>query len=422
MDNQSLQYYIQRYAEGKISEVEWKELKYLMEQPENAKVLDQLMDDQLKEWSGAPDDFPALTSRIVLAVKAKTTAANMAPSTHRVHFLKTAWVRYAAAIILIAGTITAIIVSSDRKPKSSGTGNLAVSSADIGPGRDRAILTLANGEQIILDSTQGNILKQGSLTVVNLAGKLKYEGVGTGAEYNTISTPKGGQYQIILPDGSKVWLNAASSIKFPTAFTGNVRNVEMTGEAYMEIAGNSKQSFIVNANGAEIQVLGTSFNVNAYEDESAVKTTLISGSVKVIRGMSSSSSNKSGQTSSAVVGSSDQQPVSPGTGSSKNAVILKPGQQAVLKSTTGIFVVNSPDIEQALAWKNGIFDFTGADFESVMKQLERWYDIEVQYNRAIPKMTFDGKMYRNVNFSGVLEMLTTMDVKFRMEGKTLIVL
>lgn len=399
MNNQSLQYYIQRYAEGNITEAEWKTLQYLMEQPENADTLNQLMDGQLKEWEGAADDFPELTSRITSKVQAKTMKESVAPPLHHTRSRKITWFRYAAAVLLIAGAVTAIIISSARKPKSYGQGNLTASSTDIRPGRDRAVLTLANGRQIILDSAQGNIVKQGSLTVVNLAGKLQYEGTGTGSEYNTISTPNGGQYQIILPDGSKVWLNAASSIRFPTAFTGNIRNVEMTGEAYMEVAGNARQSFILNANGAEIQVLGTSFNVNAYENENAVKTTLITGSVKVLRGMGTSVNN-----------------------GNNASLILRPGQQAVLKNTSDGIVVNSPDIEQTLSWKNGIFDFTGADFISVMKQLERWYDIKVQYNGSVPKITFDGKMYRNVNLSGVLQMLTTMDVKFRMEGRTLIVL
>ena len=332
-------------------------------------------------------------------------------STHRIHFLKTTWFRYAAAVILLFGVAAAIFVSADRQSRQQKlvSGNKRLQT-DVAPGGDRAILTLANGQRIILDSTLGDIVKQGGLTVVNLAGKVKYVGVGTNAEYNTISTPKGGQYQVVLPDGSKVWLNAASSIKFPTAFTRNERNVEVTGEAYMEVARNPKQSFVVKANGTEIQVLGTSFNVNAYRDETAVKTTLISGSVKVISGANSLVSDKSNQTSSSVV-------------------VLKPGQQAVVESSDGQHSLKNIDIkiqpadfEQTLAWKNGIFNFQNKKLDEVMRQLSRWYDIEVVYQKNIPSIEFAGEMSRNMTLSNTLKALQQSEVHFIMEGRRLTIL
>lgn len=319
---------------------------------------------------------------------------------HRIHFLRsfdklrTTWFRYAAALILVFGAAAYFWNINKKMGQTIISGNEAGSATlimDVAPGRDRAILTLANGQQIILDSTQGNIVKRGGLTVINLAGKLKYEGVGVDAEYNTISTPKGGQYQIILPDGSQVWLNAASSIKFPTAFTGNARNVKMMGEAYMEIARNPKQPFTVVANGVEVQVIGTSFNVNAYQDEANVRTTLVNGSVRVL--------------------DNRVQPV-----------ILKPGQQAIVSSGAQIKIVDNADIEQTLAWKNGAFQFNRTNLADAMRQLARWYDIEVVYEKGIPDIKFWGEMKRDLNLSQVLGVLRKMGVKFRMEGRRLIVI
>lgn len=237
------------------------------------------------------------------------------------------------------------------------------------------------------------------MTVVNLAGKLKYEGAGTNAEYNTIATPRGGQYQIVLPDGSKVWLNAASSIRFPTAFTSKERVIELTGEAYMEIAANAKQSFVVKARGAQIQVLGTSFNINAYEEESSVRTTLIGGSVRL------SSLGKSS---------------SQGAGS----VILRPGQQADVfpDLDTKIQVQSTPNIDQTLAWKNGFFIFNDVPIHTVMRQIARWYDLEVIYEGNVDKL-FHATIPRNVPISRVLKALElTKSVKFKVEGRKVIVM
>jgi len=334
---------------------------------------------------------------------------------HRVHFLRRGFFRYAAAAILVFGA--AAYLWTNKKPPQTIVNNTKPLQTDIAPGNNRAILTLANGQQIILDSTQGNIAKQGSQTLINLAGKLKYEGVGTTDAFNTISTPKGGQYQIVLPDGSRVWLNAASSIKFPTAFTSSTRNVEMTGEAYMEIVKNPKQPFVVKANGVEIQVLGTIFNLNAYADESAIKTTLISGSVNVkvhtaAEPLSSLRADKL-------------------DGRAKSSVILKPGQQAVVMSlsqrsvsdSSNVITVSSNiNIDQVMAWKNGWFDFNGANLYDVMRQLERWYDIKVKYEGNIHDVVFEGKMDRGVPLSGVLEVFSLdFQIKTKLDGRTLII-
>jgi transmembrane sensor len=268
---------------------------------------------------------------------------------------------------------------------------------DIAPGGDKAVLTLSDGSTILLDNAQnGNVAQQGNTKVIKLDnGQLAYSpsrskmGLGGEVLYNTIATPKGGQYQIVLPDGTRVWLNAASSIKFPTVFSGATRNVEMTGEVYLEIAKSAKQPFSVTTGKTTIQVLGTSFNINAYSDEEAEKTTLIEGKVKVLKGNSEA--------------------------------ILLPGQQAQITQQK-LSVVRDADIEKVMAWKNGLFNFNGAGVEEVMRQLSRWYDIEVVYEKDVPDIEFIGKMSKNVSLSGVLKGLEGAGVHFRIEkGRKLII-
>jgi len=337
--------------------------------------------------------------RIYSAILEKRGAASS--TVHRVHFLKTSWFRYAAAIAIIAGATVVGVLSSRHDEVATTNGNKHLKT-DITAGGDKAVLTLANGQQIILDNARnGNLAQQGSTKIIKLtSGQLAYSPLQRGqgglvagsALYNTISTPRGGQYQIVLPDGTKVWLNAASSIRFPTVFAGDSRAVEMTGEAYMEIAKNSKQSFIIKANGAEIQVLGTSFNVNAYSDEEAVKTTLIEGAVKVL---------KDGK-----------------------AAILKPGQQAVVvvSSDQQNIRVQTADIEQTLAWKNGLFNFNNLSLQQILRQISRWYDIEIVYQQQVPSKNFSGEIQRDLNLSEVLDVLKDAGVHFTFEGRKLIVL
>lgn len=249
--------------------------------------------------------------------------------------------------------------------------------ADIQPGKQGAILTLANGEKVVLDSLANGQIAGTNATLLN--GQLNYKGATTSTSYNTMTTPKGRQFNIILPDGSKVWLNAQTSLRYPTAFTGKERRVDITGEAYFEITTNANQPFFVNLPGkGEIAVLGTSFNINAYTDEAAINTTLIEGAVKV------------------------------------QNTLLRPGQTAQL--TKEITIVNA-DVEKVTAWKNGIFNFEGETLQEVMRQLARWYDIEVVYAPNVPNIVFGGKMSRDVTLEGLLRGLEATGVHFRLEGE-----
>jgi transmembrane sensor len=260
---------------------------------------------------------------------------------------------------------------------------------------------LANGSQVILNGAKnGAIAKQGNTTINKTEdGTVVYNKTSSnkgsssaGLEYNELSTPRGGQYHLTLSDGTNVWLNAASSIKYPTAFKGNIRQVEITGEAYFEVVHNSSKPFRVMANGQIVQVLGTHFNINAYRDEPSIKTTLIQGAVKVSKGTISA--------------------------------ILKPGQQSALTdagNSSTIRVSDHVNTDQVLAWTNGRFSFNNADIKTGMREIGRWYDVDIVYEGNVPNIVFIGEIYRNVNLSKVLEILRYSKVNFRIEGKKIIV-
>jgi len=261
---------------------------------------------------------------------------------------------------------------------------------DIVPGGDKATLTLADGKQVVLTgANNGKLGQQGNAEINNSSdGYLSYnEIIQSKTEplaYNVLTTPPGGQYRLRLVDGTIVWLNAASSIKYPTAFPGTERQVVVTGEAYFDVSENAGKPFIVKAGTETIQVLGTQFNVKAYSDEPSVKTTLVEGSVKITGGQGS--------------------------------LLLKAGQQTLLQKDH-LSVVNA-NVEEAVAWKNGYFRFNSEDVESIMRKLARWYNIEVRYEGPKPTEQFSGTMSRSRNISEVLDHLSySNSVHFRVDGR-----
>lgn len=264
------------------------------------------------------------------------------------------------------------------------------------PGGNKAVLTLANGKTIILDNAQnGTLARQGNTLIKKAAdGQLIYNvaalaNANSAPSINTISTPRGGQYQVILPDGTKVWLNSASSLRFPTRFTGVSRQVEIIGEAYFEVTKKPAMPFRVKTNRAEIEVLGTHFNVMAYDDEKTMKTTLLEGAVNI----------KSGTFSAR----------------------LKPGQQAQINTTGQSKVVSDVDLEDEIAWKNGIFQFRDAEIDVILRQAARWYDVDVTYKSKVPAKEFTGRISRNVKASELLNMLKYAGINLDIEGKNIIV-
>ncbi|MFD2940121.1 FecR family protein [Flavobacterium notoginsengisoli] len=272
---------------------------------------------------------------------------------------------------------------------------------EIAPGGNRGVLTLSNGKQIVLSeiTAKDTIAKEGEENEVtikmNAKGEITYvinpnaEGAKDDNSFNTLATPTGGQYNIILADGTKVYLNAVSSIKYPTQFNGDKRIVELEGEAYFEVAKNKNKPFIVKSDNQSIEVLGTHFNVHSYNNESVVKTTLLEGSVAV--------THKNQKT------------------------ILKPGQQSDVSDNFSKIKVREVDTEEAVAWKNGRFKFDNADLKNVMRQLERWYGIKVEYRGDVSDVRFNGGTFRNKNLSEVLKVLELSNIKFKVEGKTVIV-
>lgn len=315
--------------------------------------------------------------------------------------ITTGWWRVAAAVLLVSGTATWFFKGA--MSRRSVMADQQAISHDRPPGGNVARLTLADGSTITLDSAQNGLLaQQGNAKVTKLSdGRLAYKALD-GASHekpsapvsNTLSTPRGGQYRLMLPDGSEVWLNAASSITYPSVFTGRERKVSITGEVYFEIKQDASMPFRVTvhvpAGEQHIDVLGTHFNVKAYEDEPLVTTTLLEGSIRL--------TSKGG------------------------SALLQPGGQGQSGSDGVISLDPHANIEQAMAWKNGLFHFEHSNIREVMRQIARWYDVEVVFEGKVPDEPFDGEITRNNKLSDVLKILQLSNVHFKVEDKKVTVL
>ncbi|MDO8991963.1 MAG: FecR domain-containing protein, partial [Daejeonella sp.] len=322
------------------------------------------------------DELTGLTETDLKAAKKefrKKIAAEISTSS-----LHTLWPRVisAAAIIIIISIGTLFYLDYIKKSKVKHV--ISEAQNDISPGGNIATLTLADGRKISLtDAENGQLAEQSGIKISKTAdGQLVYsisnsKNSSQSLSYNIIETPPGGQYQVVLPDGSKVWLNSASSLRYPVRFSGNERKVEISGEAYFEVAHNSKMPFRVINRSQIVEVLGTHFNIMAYPDESSTNTTLLEGSVRIIK------ENKS--------------------------KVISPGQQTRVKN--GDIDVASVDVTQVTAWKEGYFMFKNEDIQSIMRQISRWYNLEVKYEGPIPEKVFGGKISRTRNVSEVLEIL-----------------
>jgi transmembrane sensor len=301
----------------------------------------------------------------------------------------------AAASILLFLSVGGYFLFRKQTPQLTSQ----IQQQDIAPGSNRATLTLANGQKIILTKGLSGKLAQlgNALVQVNSGNAITYtvsttkSNLDISVQYNTLSTVSGEQspYPLVLADGTKVWLNAESSITFPTIFTGKERMVKITGEAYFEVVHNAVQPFKVTARGETIEDIGTHFNINAYNNEPSVNTTLLEGSVKVSTG-------------------------------SKNVTLI-PGQQSLLSSTSNTISIKATDIEDVIAWKDGYFAYKKANINTVMRQFARWYNVNVTYEGAIPTTMITGKVHRNVNASQALKILTYLDIHYRIDGNKIII-
>lgn len=394
MNTDNFKELIDRYISGMLKEGDRVALRKLLDDPRYMQELANIMDHQLASKIAGEYDYPEVVSRIKTAIEEKIDAEKDLPAPARkVRALPRYWLRVAAAaaiIVLLGGTVL-VSIFTHRKEKQVNTA--IASAAIVAPGSNKAVLTLADGSTITLDSTGNQVIRQGSATIHQHSGQLQYDVQGKAAaiSYNILATPQGGQYQLTLPDGTRVWLNASSSLRFPTAFDDKERNVELTGEAYFEVAKNENMPFKVVVNTMNIEVLGTHFNVTAYNDENNITTTLLEGSVKV--------------------------------NNSTTGVVLKPGQQALLNNRTEDLRVSPGNTEGAVAWKNGYFMFSNENIQSVMRKISRWYNVDVEYQGDVTHKALWGTISRVENISEVLRMLElTGALHFRMEGRKVIVM
>lgn len=381
--SERLSYLYHRYVEATASEPEVQELFSLADDPQHEEHFRKLLNHS---WADLEE-----TDKILQQCKPAKV----------VKLYQRGWFKVAAAAVIlfiVAGTYLALFNSNNVQPPSNGI--VVVKQNDVpAPASNRAMVKLANGQTIYLDSTgNGELAVQGNVKLVKLANEqIAYENangtVTTELQYNTLFNPKGSKViNITLADGSKVWLNAGSSVTYPVAFIGNDRKVNITGEVYFEVAHDASRPFHVASKDQDITVLGTHFNVNAYDDEDAIRTTLLEGSVKI-------------------------QSVT----NSQTSAMLKPGQQAKLVSNLK-FQISNPDLDAVMAWKNGLFNFSDADITQVMRQAARWYDVDVVYIGKRSSETFSGRISRNTNLSELLKILEINGVKWKIEGKTVTIM
>lgn len=322
------------------------------------------------------------------------------------------WTAAAALLLGFAGGTTWYYLHRQQPQPATDLSSKAID--PIIPGSNKAILTLANGQQIILNNAQKGLLsQQGAVQVIKLdSGQLAYRtagasgssvtpgspgdaanagaGVNAAILYNTVFTPRGGQYQITLPDGTRVWLNSESSLRFPTAFTGKDRVVLLKGEAYFEAAPDKDKPFIVSTGTVSTRVLGTHFNIMAYDDEDAIRTTLLEGAVNVEEGSQSA--------------------------------LLAPGEQAQLDYTNHTLVRRTVNTRAVTAWKDGYYFFDRTPVSAVMRQIARWYDVDIDYTGSVPKDEIVGKIPRTAHVSEVLHIMELIGIRFRVEGRKITVL
>lgn len=395
--HKDIKYLVEKYVSNNCTKEELSQILKIIESEKNAEELTRVLrehwENPASSITHSSFDLEAQFTKLMNDAKQEVPVIRMAA-----YPVKRKRRMYYAAAAVIAVCLISIgaffLLKPQYETSVSSVKNIETDINDVNPGGNKAVLTLADGSAIILDSNiNGTLATQGNIQILKSKGVLSYNNSGkknVPSLYNTVSTPRGGQYQLILADGTKVWLNAASSLRFPASFPGHERRVELTGEAYFEVAKNAAVPFKVQVNGMEVHVLGTHFNINSYDDESVVRTTLLEGSVRI---------NKN-----------------------KNSGLLKPGQQAQVGDDGKIRVIDHADLVEAIAWKDGNFQFDKADIHAVMRQIARWYDVDVAYQGKIYSH-FGGTISRDVKLSQVLNMLElTGEVKFEIKDRSVVVM
>jgi transmembrane sensor len=374
---------MEQFISGEISPEGKAKLLTMLDNPQYSEELNAI----LRENYDATEILsvsPEVTKKFIKELREKMNASSKTKESSVLGLFNWRKIAVAASVLVAIGIGTLVLLQKkDQSPIQ------VVSKDDVAPGKTGAILTLSNGSKIVLDSVANGLLtNQNNTAVSKKNGEVVYT-AGSDAQtvYNTMTTPRARQYNLELSDGTKVWLNASSSITFPTSFATNERVVILTGEAYFEVAKDKKKPFRVSVNAMQVNVLGTHFNVNAYNDEDAVHTTLLEGSVLL-------------------------------TEKGKKA-LLKPGQQAQTDKSGAIVVKDNVNLEEVMGWKNGVFYFENASLQAVLRQVSRWYDVDVVFEKDVPSRTFEGEIQRNLQLSQVLKILEKNKVHFKIEGKIL---
>lgn len=397
MNEERITYLFYRYFDGTSTPDEKVELADLIQNPLYKERFLALMEEAWKTYSDDNPVFSEEKSRKLLTEVLGhpiTDESELTENPHRPVFL---WKRFAAVAMIIIATGLAFYFYQDQKriPEA-----MTVIEEDILPGRNIASLTLQDGTVFHLETAENGLLtRQEKVAVMKVNdGQIVYQAPDQSFNgqpaFHELITPRGGQYMLILPDGSKAWLNAASSIRFPVPFSESDRKVEITGEVFFEITKSKRKNgqprpFFVKVHQTEIEVLGTQFNINAYDDEHMLRTTLLEGSVKVHNG--------------------------------NLEKLLKPGQEASISQASSSIQINEVDTEMSVAWKNGYFQFEQTPLQEVMRQLSKWYDVDVSYEGAIPDRAFSGEISRSTTLSQVLEILEISKVHFNRDDKKILI-
>ncbi len=390
MDKTRLAYLFDCFISSECSIEEENEFMNLLDKSESGEAVKNLI-DRLFENGNMEQQMPENVSAAILKKILKKDEAAVVPFEKKNQNFS--WMKVAAMIVLFISATYLYIRNNDNTKSVKNIIATTEKPLPLTPGGNHAVLTMADGTKILLDSLENGKIQHRNLNISKKNGLLVFnassDNTSESLSYNTLSTPRGVQYKVILADGSEVWLNASSSLRFPTVFKGVKREVELKGEGYFEIAKNKEKPFYVKVGDMTIKVLGTHFNVSAYSDDNAIKTSLLEGSVKITKG--------------------------------KAEGLLKPGEQGILIKNKENLEIKKVDLEEVMSWKNGVFQFKGADIMTIMNEISRWYDVDVNYSGKVPVRHFEGKISRDAALSDVLKILELSNVKFRVEGKKIIV-
>jgi len=406
MDKEKLRYFLYQYFNHTINAADCIELLNYLNSANPDEISD-IIDLELFLIDEGPEFKDKQANELFDRIKfdpryidASVRVANDQPAV--VKFYHKPWLQIAAVVLVCFAAGLFFIKSrhSDQNLKND-IANIQAP-VKITPGGNKATLTLPNGKVIPLEGANSDLIaKSGKTSVLKIReGQLIYNKSPNGGQenlannkpvYSLLSTPKGGEYQVVLSDGTKVWLNSASSLTFPEEFTGNARHVKLTGEAYFEVAKNKDKPFYVSINNVEVKVLGTHFNIAAYGDDKQITTTLLEGSVQVTKNHRQS--------------------------------LIKPGQQAVVYNTNDEIKVSEANLAEAMAWRNDYFIFNNDDIRSIMKNVSRWYDVDVEYQGNFEDQRFGGTFYRFKSINELLHHLEEIgDIHFKIVGRRVIVI